>query len=360
MRRISILTLAILLTSVLISPASTAPSERWAVCGQWRRVPVPDPTAIGELNDVAVVSPEEAWAVGSLGAEETSASLVLHWTGMRWEEVAFPKVARLEAVAVVSPTEVWVVGARGKGMGSPSHPFAARWSGSVWRTVPIELPIRGSLEDVAVVPGTRHLWAAGSTSRGHGLALRWNGRRWIRVATDVRQGGLDGIVAFPHVVWAVGSAGQRMVALRWNGGRWRRFPGPPGRATSVDGVAPDSLWAAGAVPADRPGHSRPALFRWNGEGWRHAWVGAGLGRLNDVVVPAPGVPWAVGVRSGAPPHYPLVVRRHPSGWRASAIHDADGWLNAIDGTPHNLWTVHASMVDPRGSEPTYFDTYHRC
>ena len=102
------------------------------------------------------------------------------------------------------------------------------------------------------------------------------------------------------------------------------------------------------------------MFRWNGERWRRAWAGDAHGILNDVVVPAPGVVWGVGSRSSEVPYQPLIVRLRPDGWHASAIRGAEGWLWGIDGTPNNLWLTHSYMVDPHGSEPTYFDTYHRC
>jgi hypothetical protein len=90
------------------------------------------------------------------------------------------------------------------------------------------------------------------------------------------------------------------------------------------------------------------------------WAGRALGYVDDVVVAAPGEIWAVGVRSRVPPYRPLTLRRTADGWRPGTIKGAAGWLSSIDGSPHNLWITHAYMVDPQGSEPTYFGTYHRC
>lgn len=362
MRNRLLVAAAIALTAALAVPtASASTGERWAVCGVWRQVPVPNPTEIGSVLDVAVVSPSEAWAVGYLGAEEITGALVLHWTGMRWERVAFPKVAVLASVEIVSPTEVWAVGWRGAGLGSPSHPFSARWNGSRWRSVPVDVRFTGNLNDIAVIPGTHQLWAVGS-GRIHAVVLRWTGRAWVHVRTDLGPAtALNGVAAFPRAAWAVGSAwsdrSERMLAVRWNGQRWRRVAAPNLVAAAVDGLAPDSVWAVGVTSGSA---FRPAVVRWNGERWRRAWTGTRRASLRDVVVPARGVVWAVGSRSARSPYQPLTVHRVAGGWRAGVVRGAQGWFSAIDGTPHNLWTAHTYMVDPQGSEPTYYDTYHRC
>jgi len=362
-------------------PAAARPvgDQRWAVCGEWRQVPMPDPSAIGELSDIALVSPTEAWAVGSLGAEMIQEPLVLHWTGLRWERVAFPSgpdspsYAALRAVAVVSPNEIWAVGSRGS-EGQISRPFTARWLGDRWRLVSIGNPaLQGWLEDVAAIPGTDHLWAVGQTGamRGIPLVLQWNGTGWHRYpvsrATAGRSDGLSGVVAFAHSARAVGTSydangDPRLLAARFNGSEWRATLGPPGSAEAVDGVRPDRLWAAGGAPSDRPGYTHPGILRWNGANWRWAYKGSAIGRVKDLVNPAPGVVWAVGHRgdsgSGLGTVSPLVLRLSPHGWVRDRSPDVQGWFEAIDGTPRNLWATHMRLV--HGGEPTVFDTYHRC
>jgi len=343
-------------------------NQRWAVCGQWRHVPVPDPSAIGELRDVAVVSSREAWAVGALGAEGIREPLVLHWTGLRWERVRFPTLhgdpsfAILNALAVVGPHEVWAVGAKGS-EGRVTRPFAARWLGARWRIVPLGDPtLRGSLQGLAAIPGTDRLWAVGQTEQD-ALVMSWRGDRWRRYRlphlspgrTDV----LSGVVAFANTTWAVGSSfraggASRVLAARWNGSGWRSIVGPVGSAGAVDGVRPKRLWAVGGRPADRPGYEHPAIFGWNGVSWRRVFVGTGIGRLRDVANPAPGVAWAVGDRGEGP----FLMRLTAPGWTRTRSPDVPGWFDAIDGTPHNLWLTHAWLW--QGGEPTLFDTYHRC
>lgn len=358
--------------------ARGVPEQRWAVCGQWRQVPIPDPHVTGELNDIAVVSPHEAWAVGGLGAGMIFEPLVLHWTGLRWEREAFPDVAdefvMLNAVAVVGPRDVWAVGTRAsEGSPQPGRPLAARWLGDRWQLVPLGDPtLHGSLEGLSVVPGTDHLWAVGPTGEAAGrpLAMLWNGARWrrYRVAHPVagRSDVLFDVVAFAGSAWAVGASygpgdRSRVLSARWSGNAWRATLGPPGSARAVDGTRPDRLWAVGGRPADRPGYERPGILRRNGAGWRWVYTGRGLGTLYDVVNPAPGVAWAVGFRgdgSGLAGAAPFAPHLTPQGWVAGRSFDVPGWLEAIDGTPHNLWVTHMRLL--HGGEPALYDTYHRC
>jgi len=364
-------------TPVMESAASAPgmPEQRWPVCGQWRQVPIPDPDASGELNDIAVVSPAEAWAVGGLGASPYVEPLVLHWTGLRWEREAFPDVAdefvTLNAVAVVAPRDVWAVGYRSsEGSPQPGRPFAARWQGDRWHLVRLGDPtIHGSLEGLSVIPGTDRLWAVGPTwgAAGRPLAMLWNGERWLRyrVAHPVagRSDMLFDVVAFAGSAWAVGESRgsddrSRVLRARWNGSEWRATLGPAGSARAVDGTRPDRLWAVGGRPAARPGYERPGILRRNGAGWRWVYTGRGLGSLHDVVNPAPGVAWAVGYRGDWPRVAPFALHLSSQGWVTGRSFHVPGWLEAVDGTPHNLWVTRMRLL--RGGEPTLYDTYHRC
>lgn len=374
MRRATSAALSLVLAVAALAPAATvAVSERlrWKVCGEWRQVPVPEPRVSGELRDIAVVSPTEAWAVGVLGAEGILQPLVLHWNGIRWERVRFPALrgdpdfAILESVAVTAAGEVWAVGAWSS-MNRTGHPLTARWDGGRWHVVPLPDPgLRGYLDGLAAVHGTDTLWAVGQMIKPHegALAMRWTGERWRRFRVpDVVPGAtqiLFDVVAFARTTWAVGrnyGPGDRwrMVAARWHDGRWRTSLGPAVSPFAVAGTQPNRLWAVGGVDSDRPGYQRPAIVRWNGERWSRAYTGGRLGFLRDVVTPAPGVAWAVGERVDGP----LMLRLGEQGWAPVRIPDVRGWFGAIDGTPNNLWVTHARLW--RGSEPTVYDTYHRC
>ena len=60
----------------------------------WKQVASPDPAAPGmgnQLNDVAATSATDAWAVGTfVNASHVGRSLLLHWNGTRWRVVSRP------------------------------------------------------------------------------------------------------------------------------------------------------------------------------------------------------------------------------------------------------------------------------
>jgi hypothetical protein len=85
--------------------SATSRTDAWAVgvqcptCGNpgtmtlhwngtnWSMVPSPDPGPKGNvLNDVADVSPSDAWAVGTYASSScsTAAMVILHWNGTAW------------------------------------------------------------------------------------------------------------------------------------------------------------------------------------------------------------------------------------------------------------------------------------
>ena len=80
--------------SIQPSVAREPMSPRWAVCGDWRTVPVPGdklyPGGYGSVTDVETVSPTEAWAISDDGYESHNEAHVYHWGGQRWSEVPFP------------------------------------------------------------------------------------------------------------------------------------------------------------------------------------------------------------------------------------------------------------------------------
>jgi hypothetical protein len=62
---------------------------------------------------VAAASAANAWAVGSYRAGSAVQTLIIHWNGGAWKQVASPSAAggsRLVAVAARSAGNVWAVG----------------------------------------------------------------------------------------------------------------------------------------------------------------------------------------------------------------------------------------------------------
>jgi hypothetical protein len=359
-------------------------SGRWAVCGQWREVA---PAFDGFTpRGVAVVSPKEAWIVGGPNTD-AGPPVALRWDGMRWLRTSVPHdpeayYVSLHAVAVVSANDVWAVGISHRP--AATKPVTARWDGAAWHRVAIGIAgLRGELDGVTVIPGTRQLWAVGTqyVNGGQGqqtLTLRWTGDGWRRVSSpNPSEVGnlLYDVTSVGGVVWAVGESygpdAEYSLILRWIHGRWTVVASPsPGvdETTVLEAIAGASrgaIWAVGwYARAVAPGEGSPAdhglILRWDGQRWSVATKLTSRSRLHDLVVAAPGDVWAVGDVQADRMSAPLVLRRQSGPWvrsgapRPETPYDAS--LIGIDGTPHNLW----APLQIAQEESITADAYHRC
>jgi hypothetical protein len=198
---------------------------------------------------------DTAWAVGSEMPNEDR-PVAEFFDGAAWHRMHPPGSGELASVAVHSPNDVWAVGEGG--------PFSRpelidRWVHGRWRSVQgLHVPIEIT-SDVAVVPGSNHVWVVGS-AHGQPFAEFFGGKGWTRtpmpkVAGD---GYLTDVVAVSaRDAWAIGAlydANDNRSGLleHWDGASWTQLPFPEGAdprqvitMTGVPGTA--ELWAAGAV-----------------------------------------------------------------------------------------------------------------
>jgi hypothetical protein len=233
----------------------------------------------GLLWAVAASAPDDAWAVGVRDRGATTGggrTLVEHWDGRRWGVIPSPSpkgpnlhrpYAVLRAVAAISPSDVWAVGTTGDSApATVGRTLVEHWDGRRWTIVPSPnvRSATGVVNNMLFsISGTRadDVWAVGSWGdvaggyggRGdHALALRWDGRRWSRVATPEvgKRSLLSGVVALPNAAWAVGSRDeqphQQTLIERWDGVRWSVAPSPPGFALNAISASAGSAWAVGS------------------------------------------------------------------------------------------------------------------
>ena len=70
-------------------------------------------TSEGGLQDIAVVSPSDIWAVGH-SSFEPDRPLVVHWNGTSWQIQKTPldglRGADLDGLSILSPNDIWAVG----------------------------------------------------------------------------------------------------------------------------------------------------------------------------------------------------------------------------------------------------------
>jgi hypothetical protein len=266
----------------LTSVRGISPSDIWAVGtysdgtsaktltlhwngSKWTQVPSPDPAGSTRsgLAGVRAVTAKNAWAVGSYFAGGTSKTLILHWNGTAWKQVASPSPggdATLAAVTATSSSNAWAVGRSLQSSGDKS--LILHWNGASWKQV--ASPNRAGSNDLTSIAASSasNAWAVGvATSNGidQTLALHWNGRRWNPVASPDPGGsgndnGLNAVaVSAPSEAWAVGSSAsgpsRHTLILHWSGSRWIRVPSPnPATANNLTAVAArsaDNLWAVG-------------------------------------------------------------------------------------------------------------------
>jgi hypothetical protein len=301
---------------------------------QWSIVPGPHLTGQAMLHGIAASSPDEVWAVGSLGnaatVEQTTAeqALIEHWDGARWQVVPCPqtgaRASRLADVIAFAATDVWAVGATTDlPTRDTSRTFVVHWNGQQWSVMPSPSPgMLQSLEGIAAV-APDDIWAVGwvkmtSQSPEQTLIEHWDGKLWQVIQSPspgLRENYLSKLaVISTNDIWAVGRCGDGHFSARPSGGRllrtvliehwdgklWSVITSPDLASEDsfllgVAGVSPSDVWAVGISST---GKTFGALLEhWNGRQWS-VIPGAHPGAIHHLsrVVRVPGEAdlWAVG------------------------------------------------------------------
>ena len=205
-------------------------------------------------------------------------------------------------------------------------------------------------------------WAVGNAP---GLALHWNGTRWVRTAIPHSSSlsALNGVSALSASdAWAVGALGDvstTTLALHWNGTAWARVPTPsPGRftdLTSVSAASPADAWAVGVNPA--------LALRWNGMAWTQVAVPHPPGSsLLGVSTLSPTDAWAVGNYTAGKDIKTLVLRWNGTAWArvaspspgrsplndslsgVSVLSASDAWAVGASGRGHTPFSPQKTLV----------------
>jgi hypothetical protein len=239
----------------------------------WTQVPSPNPSQdFNDLSSVHAVSATNAWAVGTFDNGTADQTLILHWDGMAWSQLASPDPGgpgsndELFAVTATSASNAWAVGNVEATNGNETS-LILHWDGRTWTQVASPHPGTDSPLFAVDASSASNAWAVGNTFDGslsHTLALHWNGRTWARVASPspANPGSGDSLssvtVTSASNAWAVeGISG----ILHWNGHNWSAVttPQPPGATAVLHAVAATpagSAWAVGVLidgsPTSKP------------------------------------------------------------------------------------------------------------
>ena len=260
----------------------------------WSITKSPVMGAIGtQLTGVAAVSATDAWAVGTYcpnycyNSEQKSQALILRWDGARWIKVKAPSPCAgmnfLHSVTASSATAAWAAG-ECDGQNGSIRPLLLRWNGKSWSAARVPDPgiSYNWLNSVTAVSRT-NAWAVGVHYLNNGytpvtLTLRWNGRRWSRVASPDPgryQNVLTGVSAVSASnAWAVGyggdpaSSGWVILAFHWNGRYWTSsIPATVASQPADISISADSThdaWLVGPYPSSC---RLPLMLHWDGSNW---------------------------------------------------------------------------------------------
>lgn len=297
MRRVGLCATVLFVVGLAIPPLGATAAQAQAASG----------TGLpGSLHGVSADSTTDAWAVGwfaaASGAQET---LALHWNGMTWATVRTPNpggtaasaVSGLQAVTALSAHNAWSVGSFTNRTTGATETLTIHWNGTRWRRVSSPTPggtgARRDFSTLASVSAVsaHDVWAVGEfinrkTRKGQTLTLRWNGRRWRRVAspnpgtssTATGFSMLNSVSAVGrHDIWAVGEFERhgtiltRTLTLRWNGRKWRKKASPNAGAADnyLTGVVATSAHNAWAVGGQMTSYelATSSTMHWNGTSW---------------------------------------------------------------------------------------------
>jgi hypothetical protein len=292
----------LLLAAALLLVAMPAPAV--AACpGTWNIVPTPN---VGEpggdfdngLSSLAVVSPNDIWAVGAEGTYGAARStLALRWNGSTWSIVPTPngsnEVNWLLGAAALASNDVWAVGysATNPPESSTSKTLIEHWNGTSWTVVPSPNPtpplsggpVSNQLLGVAAI-ASNDVWAVGqSTDYGAGqtLIVHWNGTAWSTIPSP-HPGTYSVLRSISAVaandIWAVGTyydnGLQKTLMLHWNGTTWSVVTSPNDgpylqELFRVRAVSSNDVWAVGyhlAVFGFNQVY-QTSIFHWNGTSW---------------------------------------------------------------------------------------------
>jgi hypothetical protein len=368
-RRAGVLTAMAVVAGALtgIAPAGASASA----CVAWTGVQPPNAsTSFNELTDVAVLSSCNAWAVGDYFTGHTRQTLIEHWNGSSWAQVASPNPTGfnvLNGVTATSSANAWAVGYYYNG--TADQTLIAHWNGSSWTQVESPNPGGSSQDNVlksVIATSPTNIWAVGYyiNINGHPLqtlVLHWNGTAWSLVASPNPAGGFNELsnvaATSPSNAWAVGfyfTAGkQKTLIAHWNGTAWRRVtspnPSPDSSFQDLGGVTATSSANAWAVGSYNNGTAHQTLIaHWNGSSWTQVASpnpSSSANGLSSVTATSSTNIWAVGSYNNGTADQTLIAHWNGTAWRHVASPNPGGTShdNGLSGvaatSPTNIWAV---------------------
>jgi hypothetical protein len=336
--------------------ATPSPTPMPPCAGQWGTVAVPGAAPGSQINGLATIAQNDAWAAGYVtNAQGVEQTLMLHWDGSLWNAVPSPNHGsgnnRLNAVTAQAANDVWAVGQAAEGGGTTT--LTLHWNGSTWTEVASPSPgaTDNQLNGVLSLAAD-NAWAVGAADMDT-LILHWNGTNWSQVASP-SPGGVYGASFLNSVsalaandIWAAGAYqvvgyGDTLV-LHWDGTSWTQVDSPsPGVQyddvlKSVVMVSTGDGWAVGSYTFNNI--RRTLTLHWDGTSWTQVpspGGGSGDNFLYGSAATGPTDVWAVGSYTSAAAQQTMILHWNGSLWTLAVSGNAgtgDNKLNAVAAGP---------------------------
>ncbi|WIG60683.1 MAG: hypothetical protein OJF49_003431 [Ktedonobacterales bacterium] len=342
----------------------------------------PDPGNNITLNGMAMVAPDDGWAIGTIThyGPVYGETVLLHLVQGQWQRdpLAIPDV-KLDSIAMVSPTEGWAAGSISEQ--NRLDLFLLHYSGGRWTRVDLSAvtPEATQIEDafpvkvVMVSPGNGWLMAnttilrdpKNPASRETSLLLRYHQGAW----SVILQPPVTSTTSFwdmdsrtPDDVWLVGTDYQRLtpVIARYAFGQWSvTTQTASGQLESIAMLSATEGWATGeAYPG--PNGSESQLEHYDGTNWSQVSLPAAFAAvtLTHVFADAQGNVWIAGVQKTSPGtsgrivNKPVILQYRGGQWSQFPWpYPDDEYLRAIASVaPGEVWAI-ANIVHTRGCAP---------
>jgi len=253
------------------------------------------------LYDVAMISADEGWAVGTRGR-------LLHYTHGRWVEVISPlsSIVREQERRGLYPVSLRSISMSGAetGWSAGSEGILLTYQNGQWTTFPS--PTKEHLEDIHML-SVHAGWAVGGSSY-RGCILHYSEGHWTIVDSGIHP--LPALTSVSMVVpdegWIVGAhvwptneqdnlGGVESSIFHYQGGRWREYPNPVRgeRINAIHMLSNTNGWGV-------TGHG--SILHYTDGGWKieerfteAVWVALHMVSDNEG--------WAVDARQGHILHY---------------------------------------------------------
>lgn len=336
--------------------------------------------ARGVLNAVSSDSPNDSWAAGNHRNSVTGVTdtLILHWNGNTWKPTTAPNPSStfnyLYGISAYSPTNVWAVGyycllAQGCGATPAWSTLILHWNGSTWKQIASPNPGDRNFLQAVSVQSPKNVWAVGTycgpdcitSPATNTLFEHWNGKSWTQVPSPnpASYNYLYGVSAdSPTDAWAAGfyqnsGVGWAAFALHWNGTSWTQVPNPNPTASNffsgVSAYSPSDVWAAGG-DVNSMSHQQTLIEHWDGATWSQVpcpnlSLDSSFLKPLGVSADSPTDAWVVGSYSDLSTGIPDTLALHWDGTSWTQVPSPNpsthsNVLNAVSATtPTDAWAV---------------------